>query len=263
MRETPCRAPGGGQSRSSGTAPRLAPFPPALSYPCHPRHPRSNPPPRGADVSSPWHPLATQNFLGRDVPAPIPTHNYFGGGDVSSPHLPRLRNQHPLGRDVPAPIPTHNYFGGGDVSSPHLPRLRNQHPLGQDVPAPIQTLNYLAACHQFGTSPALTQPVFKTLKGFQTVAGGKAARPPPPVPRPQNSSPLRLRRGLGVAAPRSFSKPSVPIHRDAPRYHGVARKLIQGASLWRTESVRAEAPPISASVCVVCGPVLPTAKPEG
>jgi hypothetical protein len=30
-------------------------------------------------------PLATQNFLGRDVPAPIPTLNHFGGGDVSSP----------------------------------------------------------------------------------------------------------------------------------------------------------------------------------
>jgi len=40
----------------------------------------------GGDVSSPCSPLATQNFLGRDVPAPIHTINYFGVGDVSSPH---------------------------------------------------------------------------------------------------------------------------------------------------------------------------------
>ena len=84
-------------------------------------------------------------------------------------------------------------------------------------------------------SPALPlplpQPVFKTLKGFQTVAGGKAVRPPPPVPRPQNSSPLRWRRGLGVVASQSLRQPSVPIHRDARRDHGDERKLIEGASL--------------------------------
>jgi hypothetical protein len=109
--------------------------------------------------------------------------------------------------------------------------LATQNFLGRDVPAPIQTLHYFGARHQFGTSPALPQPVIKTLKGFQTVAGGKAARPPPPVPRPQNSSPLRWRRGLGVAASRSCCKPSVPMNRDAPRFHGDERKLIEGASL--------------------------------
>jgi len=92
--------------------------------------------------------------------------------------LPRLRNQHPLGRDVPAPTRSINYFGVGDVPSPHLPRPPN-------------------ARHQFGTSPALPQPAFKTLKGFQTVAGGKAVRPPPPVPRPQNIQPPPLAEGVG------------------------------------------------------------------
>ena len=106
------------------------------------------------------------------------------------------------------------------------------------------------ARHQFGTSPVLPQPVSKTLKGFQTVAGGKAARPPPPVPRPQNSSPLRLRRGLGVAASQSLRKPSVPVNRDPPRYHGGETKLTEGASPGRAESVRAEAQPGPAHFCV-------------
>ena len=106
------------------------------------------------------------------------------------------------------------------------------------------------ARHQFGTSPVLPQPVSKTLKGFQTVAGGKAARPPPPVPRPQNSSPLRLRRGLGVAASQSLRKPSVPVNRDPPRYHGGETKLTEGASPGRAESVRAEAQPAPAHFCV-------------
>jgi len=144
--------------------------------PCRHALPRSNPPSRGGDVPSPWPPLATQNFLGRDVPAPIHTLNYFGAGDVPSPHLPRLRN--PLGRDVPAPTRSVNYFGAGDVPSPHLPRPCNVR-------------------HQFGTSPGLLRPVLKTLKGFQTVAGGKAARPPPPVPRPQNVQPPPLAEGVG------------------------------------------------------------------
>ncbi len=221
----------------------------ALSYPCHPCHPRSSQPQEIRDLveqvpTQSLAPLAIQNFLGRDVPAPIPTLNDFGGGDVSSPHVPRLRNQHPLGRDVPAPIQTHNDlgvgdvssphvprlrnqhplgrdvpapiptlndFGGGDVSSPHVPRLRNQHPLGRDIPAPIQTLHYFGVGdvpsphlprarnvrHQFGTSPGLPQPVFKTLKGFQTVAGGKAVRPPPPVPCLQNVQPPPLAEGGG------------------------------------------------------------------
>jgi hypothetical protein len=118
------------------------------------------------------------NFLGRDVPAPIQRLNHLGVGDVPSPKLPRPRNQHPLGRDVPAPIQILNHLGARDVPSPHFPRPRN-------------------ARHQFGTSPVLTQPVFKTLKGFQTVAGGKAVRPPPPVPRPQNTQPPPLAEGVG------------------------------------------------------------------
>jgi len=209
-----------GRSRSSGTAPRLAPFPPALSYPCHPRHPRSDPPPRGADVSSPWHPLATQNFLGRDVPAPIPTHNYFGGGDVSSPHLPRARN----------------------------------------------------ARHQFGTSPALPQPGFKTLKGFQTVAGVKAARPPPPVPCPQNIQPPPLAEGVGGGGTPEFPQAVSPnpsrcsaiprrrkkAHRGSLAGGEPSLAVSRGVALSRGSPC----PPASASFCVLCGPALPAAKPE-
>jgi len=72
-----------------------------------------------------------------------------------------------------------------------------------------------------------------------------------------------------VVAPRSFRKPSVPMNRDAPRFHGAfgpaarsgvvlrgkrisgqdnkrggaaaPRKLTEGASVGRAESVRAEA----------------------
>jgi len=187
--------------------------------------------------------IATQNFLGRDVPAPIPTLNYFGGGDVSSPDLPTPSPPKTFWDETSQPPSrpsmTSGVETGGDVSSPHLPRHRNpklpgtrrpspvpdpqlprgrrrlvavaavatQNFLGRDVPAPIHTLNDFAARHQFETSPALPQPVSKTLKGFQTVAGGKAARPPPPVSCPQNSSPLRLRRGLGVVASQSSRKP--------------------------------------------------------
>ena len=79
--------------------------------------------------------FATQNFLGRDVPAPIQTLNYFRVGDIPSPHLPRPRTQNFLGRDVPAPTRTINYLGVGDVPSPKLPCPHN-------------------ARHQFGTSPA-------------------------------------------------------------------------------------------------------------
>jgi len=100
-------------------------------------------PPRGwrRPVSSLPRPRKP-NFLGRDVPAPTRSTNYFGVGDVPSPHFPRPRMPNFLGRDVPAPTRSINYFGVGDVSPPHLPRLRNQHPLGRDVPAPIPTLTY-------------------------------------------------------------------------------------------------------------------------
>ena len=63
-----------------------------------------------------------------------------------------------------------------------------------------------------------------------------------------------------MAASRSLRQPSVPMHRDALRYHGDETNLTEGASPGRTESVRAEAPPGSASACVVWGPTLPTTK---
>jgi len=120
---------------------------------------------------------------------------------------------------------------------------------------------------QFRTSPALPQPVFKTLKGFQTVAGGKAARPPPPVPRPQNVQPPPLAEGVGgggipesppAVSPNPSRCSAIPRRRNKPHR----------GSLPRSERTLcgprpSPAPPISASVCVLCGPVLPAAKPEG
>ena len=97
----------------------------------------------------------------------------------------------------------------------------------------------------------LPRPVFKTLKGFQTVAGGQAVRPPPPVPRPQNSSPLRLRRGLGVVASQSLRKPSVPMHRDAPRYRGGERELVERASLGANVLCAGQGPARPAQFCVL------------
>jgi len=111
-------------------------------------------------------------------PSPYPKTQPPRGWRRPVSSLPRPRKPNFLGRDVPAPIQILNRLGARDVPSPHFPRPRN-------------------ARHQFGTSPVLTQPVFKTLKGFQTVAGGKAVRPPPPVPRPQNVQPPPLAEGVG------------------------------------------------------------------
>jgi len=163
---------------------------------------------------------------------------------VSTPPTPSKPT--PPGTRRPSPHPDANCFGGGDLSSPH-PRPRNARHQFETSPALSQPVFKTLKGRRTGRRrcrriSALSQPVFKTLKGFQTVAGGKAVRPPPPVPRPQNSSPLRLRRGLGVVASQNLRKPSVPIHRDALRYHGDETNLTEGASLG-AESVRAEPQP--------------------
>jgi len=153
MGETPHRAPGGGAKslvRDSAT-PGAIPSGSFLSVSSAPSAVRSTPSGRrrlvavtrpslpriGRDafhrvlllntgtwwnrsLPNPSPALATEDLLGRDVPAPIQTRNYFGGADVSSPWHP-LATQNFLGRDVPAPIPTRNYFGGGDVPSPWPP----------------------------------------------------------------------------------------------------------------------------------------------
>ena len=133
--------------------------------------------PLGAATSRRHCPPRNPKLPGTRRPSPHP--------DLQSPRSSRrlvvvapVATQNFLGRDVPAPTRSINYFGVGDVPSPHVPHPRN-------------------ARHQPGTSPALPQPVFKTLKGFQTVAGGKAARPPPPVPRPQKFQPPPLAEGVG------------------------------------------------------------------
>jgi len=162
------------------------------------------------------------------------------GEATSRRHCPPPRNLKLPGTRRPSPYPHHQLLRGWrrPVSTPPTPsRPRtswdetSQPPSRPSITSGLET-SRLHTPHALATpviSPALPlpipQPVFKTLKGFQTVAGGKAARPPPPVPCPKNSSPLRSRRGLGVAASQSLRKPGVPMNRDARRDHGDERKL--------------------------------------
>jgi len=211
MRETPRRA--GKVVRPDSAMPAAILSGSVLSC-----HPRSCPPPRSGDVSSPCSPLGSPELSGTRRPSPYPD-------------PPLLRGRRRL------------------VATAHP--LATQNFLGRDVPAPIQTLHYFGARHQFGTSPALPQPVIKTLKGFQTVAGGKAVRPPPPVPRPQNAQPPPLAEGVGGGDIPASRKPSVPMNRDAPRYRGDETSLTEGASPGRTEPVRTEAQSGHAPFCVL------------
>jgi hypothetical protein len=100
----------------------------ALSYPCHPCHPRSSQPQEIRDLveqvpTQSLVPPRTQNFLGRDVPAPTRSINYFGVGDVPSPNLPRLRNPKLPGTRRPSPNPHHQSLRGlrRPVSTPPTP----------------------------------------------------------------------------------------------------------------------------------------------
>jgi len=111
------------------------------------------------------HALATQSCLGRDVPAPIQSLNHVGAGDVPSP----------------APTPSQPKASWDETSQPPS--------------RPSMTSELVISSALLLTFP--NQPLFKTLKGFQTVAGGKAARPPPPVPCPQNVQPPPPAEGVG------------------------------------------------------------------
>ena len=158
------------------TPPSLPQCSPTLFYPCHPRHPRSGPSPRGDDVSSPWPPSQPKTFWD-ETSQPLPTPSITSGLETSRRRGPP-RNPKLPGTRRPSPHPDANCFGVGDVSSPHSHALATP-VISSGFPLPIP------------------QPVSKTLKGFQTVAGGKAARPPPPVPRPQNVQPPPLAEGVG------------------------------------------------------------------
>jgi len=70
--ETPRRTAGGGRSRSSGTTPCLPPCSPALSYPCHPRHPRSYPPSLGAATSRRHCPASRPKTFWDETSQPLP-----------------------------------------------------------------------------------------------------------------------------------------------------------------------------------------------
>jgi len=74
--------------------------------------------------------------------------------------------------------------------------------------------------------------VFKTLKGFQTVAGCKAVRPPPPVPRPQNVQPPPLAEGVGgggipespqAVSPDESRSSAIPRRRNKPHRGSLPR----------------------------------------
>jgi hypothetical protein len=151
-------------------------------------------------------PLATQDFLGRDVPAPTHTINYFGVGDVSSPWPP---SQPKTSWDETSQPPSRPSMTSGLATS----RLHTSHAMpviSSGFPLPIP------------------QPVSKTLKGFQTVAGGKAARPPPPVPRPQNVQPPPLAEGVGGGGIPESPQAGSP---DAARCSTIPRRSAPSPSL--------------------------------
>jgi hypothetical protein len=94
------------------------------STPCNPKLPTDVPAPiqtpinSGVDVSSPV-PRRNPNSWD-ETSQPQPAASNFGAGDVPSPASHALATQSFLGRDVPAPIQTLNDFGGGDASSPSV-----------------------------------------------------------------------------------------------------------------------------------------------
>jgi len=97
----------------------------------------------------------------------------------------------------------------------------------------------------------IPQPVFKTLKGFQTVAGGKAARPPPPVPRPQNAQPPPLAEGVGGGG---IPESPQAVSPDASQCSAIPwrrKKAHRGSPLGRTYSVRVEPQPGASHFCVL------------
>jgi len=197
-------------------------------------HPRSNPPPRGGDVPSPSH----------SSPSPRPVGTRF----TASPFFPQISGTW-WNRSLPNPSPPSQPRTSWDETSqpPSRPSITSGEATSRRHTCPPLR----NARHQFGTSPALPQPVIKTLKGFQTVAGGKAVRPPPPVPRPQNAQPPPLAEGVGGGDIPASRKPSVPMNRDAPRYRGDETSLTEGASPGRTEPVRTEAQSGHAPFCVL------------
>jgi len=179
--------------------------------------------PRGwrRPVSTPPTPSQPRTFW--DETSQPPSRPAMTSGAATSRRRGLPRN---LGRDVPAPTRSINYFGVGDVPSPKLPCPHN-------------------ARHQSGTSPALRQPAFKTLKGFQTVAGGKAARPPPPVPRPQNVQPPPLAEGVGGGG---IPEPPQAVSPDESRSSAIPR---------RRKKAHRESLPRANVLCAGQGPARP------
>jgi len=240
---------------------------------------------RPVAVASPRNP---ELFPGPDVPAPIPRPSITSGEATS-----RLHTSHALETNTPWDETSHPPCTPSMTSGLETSRLHTSHALETNTPwdetsqplsSPSTTstleTSRLQNSHAPTTpviSPALPlpipQPVFKTLKGFQTVAGGKAARPPPPVTRPQNVQPPPLAEGVGGGG---IPEPPQAISPDASRCSEIPRRrkkahrgrlaggepslaVSRGVALSRGSP----ALPTSASFCVLCGPALPTTKAKG
>jgi len=211
--------------------------------------------PLGAAMSRrPARPLAPKTFWD-ETSQPPSTRSMTSGVETS-----RLHTSHALETNTPwdetsQPPSTRSMTSGVETS-----RLHTSHAPTTPVISPALPL-------------PLPQPVFKTLKGFQTVAGGKAARPPPPVTRPQNVQPPPLAEGVGGGG---IPEPPQAISPDASRCSEIPRRrkkahrgrlaggepslaVSRGVALSRGSP----ALPTSASFCVLCGPALPAAKAEG
>jgi len=188
---------------------------------------------RPVAVASPRNP---ELFPGPDVPAPIPRPSITSGEATS-----RLHTSHALETNTPWDETSHPPCTPSMTSGLETSRLHTSHALETNTPwdetsqplsSPSTTstleTSRLQNSHAPTTpviSPALPlpipQPVFKTLKGFQTVAGGKAARPPPPVTRPQNVQPPPLAEGVGGGG---IPEPPQTVSPDKSRWSAIPRR---------------------------------------
>ncbi len=199
-------------------------------------HPQSDPSPRGrrrlVAVVSPRN----RRPSGTRRPSPHPDPQLLQGRRrlvaVIRSSLPRI------GRDAfHRPRSPPEYQGPGGTGPYPIPPPPSQPKTFWDEtsqPLPAASITSGLETSRLPTSPAPTtpvissglplpipQPVFKTLKGFQTVAGGKAARPPPPVPCPQNVQPPPLAEGVGGGGTPEFPQAVSP---DASRCSALPRR---------------------------------------
>jgi len=173
--------------------------------------PETTKPSRGGDVSSPLPTPSQSKTFWDETSQPLPAASITSGLETSRLHTFRaLATQDPWD-ETSQPPSTPAITSGGATSRLQPPPALETNTLWDETSQPPSRPSITSGLEtprlhtsHAPTTPAINsalplpipQPVFKTLKGFQTVAGGKAVRPPPPVPRPQNAQPPPLAEGV-------------------------------------------------------------------